>query len=85
MPIFKSDDETDANNYRPISKFNSSQSLTEFLRKLCIKEWLAVFFLSAPIRFPLRTFDATCNTLDMINDLQTNITYLLVSVDKPKK
>ena len=34
-PIFKSDDESDANNYRPISLLSN---FNRILRKLCIKE-----------------------------------------------
>ena len=65
----------------------NSQSSKEFLRKLCIKKLPApiekgYFIISVPIWFPSRTFDPTCNILEVINGIQTNhesaITYFLV-------
>ena len=42
VPIFKSDDEIDTNDYRPISLLTCCLSLIEYLKNLCIKDFLHI-------------------------------------------
>ena len=72
-PIFKSDDESDANNYRPISLLSNFNRIFE---KIMYKEWQAILSNIIYYICPNSTQHAI---LDIINDIQANMNQRLLS------
>lgn len=73
MPAFKSDDETDPNNYRPISLLSNLNGIFEKLMYLRLKSYLNSHNILTSSHYGFREGHATQHaTLDMVNAVQNN-------------
>ena len=73
-PIFKSDDESDANNYRPISLLSNFNSIFEKIMYKRMTYYIEQHDLLYPSQYGFRKGHSTQHAmLDIINDIQANM------------
>ena len=73
-PIFKCDDEADANNYRPISLLSNFNRIFEKIMYKRMTSYIEKHNLLYPSQYRFRKEHSTQHAiLDIINDIQTNM------------
>ena len=78
-PIFKSDDESDANNYRPISLLSNFNSIFEKIMYKRMTYYIEQHDLLYPSQYGFRKGHSTQHAmLDIINDIQANMNQRLL-------
>ena len=79
-PIFKSDDESDANNYRPISLLSNFNRIFEKIMYKRMTSYIEQHDLLYPSQYGFRKGHSTQHAiLDIINDIQANMNQRLLS------
>ena len=79
-PIFKSDDESDANNYRPISLLSNFNRIFEKIMCKRMTSYIEKHNLLYPSQYGFRKGHSTQHAmLDIINDIQANMNQRLLS------
>ena len=79
-PIFKSDDESDANNYRPISLLSNFNRIFEKIMYKRMTSYIEQHDLLYPSQYGFRKGHSTQHAiLDIINDIQANMNQCLLS------
>ena len=74
IPIFKSDDETDPNNYRPISLLSVFNRIFEKLTYKRLTKYVEKLGLLDNAQYGFRSSSSTTHaTLDILNTIQTNM------------
>jgi len=82
MPIFKSDDESDANNYRPISLLSNFNRIFEEIMCKRMTSYIEQHNLLYQSQDGFRKGHSTQHAmLDIINDLQANMNQRLLFLD----
>ena len=80
IPIFKADDNTDANNYRPISLLSNFNRIFEKLIFNRMKSFIEKNNLFCPSQYGFRKAHSTEHAiLDIVNTIQTNMDKRLFS------
>ena len=79
-PIFKSDDESDANNYKPISLLSNFNRIFEKIMYKRMTSYIEQHDLLYPSQYGFRKGHSTQHAiLDIINDIQANMNQRLLS------
>ena len=80
IPIFKSDDKTDSNNYRPISLLSNYNRIYEKIMHIRIIDFIEKNDLLYTSQYGFRKGHSTQHViLDMVNTIQTNMSQGLFS------
>ena len=80
MPVFKSDDDTDANNYSPISLLSNFNRVFEKIIYNRLTSYIKKHELLYSAQYGFRKGHSTQHTiLDIVNDIQTNMNERLIS------